>query len=150
MLNKKPVTFIIAEDDEDDQLLIKEALEACAVRNPVIFVNDGVELLELLEKSTDPKNEDTPNIKPCIILLDLNMPRMDGREALQKIKADPHLKHIPVVILTTSKTQEDIIRSYATGVNSFITKPVAFEGLIKVIKQFQKYWVEVVALPDTD
>lgn len=144
---KAPVKFIIAEDDEDDQLLIREALDSSGVLNPYVFVNDGVELLEYL-KGEDPADPESRLRTPTIILLDLNMPRMDGREALQKIKSDPDLKKIPVVILTTSKAQEDIIRSYETGVNSFITKPVTFEGLIKVIRQFQKYWLEIVELPE--
>ena len=131
-----PIKFVIAEDDEDDQFLIEEALQSCAVRNPYVFVNDGVELLELLtqELKENPAKQAEPAL---IILLDLNMPRMDGHEALQKLKAAPVFRRIPVIILTTSKSDEDIIRSYETGVNSFVTKPVSFDCLVSVIAELK-------------
>ena len=143
---RKLVEFVIAEDDEDDQLLIEEALQACAIRNPYVFVNDGVELLEYLSKELKEAPQKARE-HPKIILLDLNMPRMDGREALERLKADPVFRPIPVIILTTSKSDEDIIRSYNTGVNSFVTKPVSFDGLVSVISELNKYWVEVVEIP---
>ncbi|MDQ8195541.1 response regulator [Coraliomargarita sp. SDUM461004] len=140
------IKFVIAEDDEDDQFLIKEALESCGVRNPYVFVNDGVELLDYLNQELNQKTADM-EAPALIILLDLNMPRMDGREALRKLKADPVLRRIPVVILTTSKSDEDIVRSYESGVNSFVTKPVSFEGLVSVIAELKRYWIEVVEIP---
>ena len=92
----------------------------------------------------------TPAPRPGLILLDLNMPRKDGREALQEIKADPELRRIPVVVLTTSKADEDICRTYDVGANSYITKPVTFEGLVDVVRALGRYWVEIVALPAAD
>jgi len=140
------IQFVVAEDDEDDQFLIEEALHSCAVRNPYVYVNDGVELLDFLTKELKEK-PNRPAEATFIILLDLNMPRMDGREALQKLKADPAFRRIPLVILTSSKSDEDVIRSYETGVNSFVTKPVSFEGLVSVIAELKRYWVEVVEIP---
>tara|TARA_R100000027_G_scaffold52103_6_gene40889 strand:+ start:2607 stop:3056 length:450 start_codon:yes stop_codon:yes gene_type:complete len=140
------VRFVIAEDDEDDRFLIREALEESALRNPYTFVQDGVELLDFLtdELKSCPRGKE---LSPMVILLDLNMPRMDGREALLKLKTDPIFRLIPVVVLTTSKSDEDIVYSYQAGVNSFVTKPVSFEGLVSVVAELKKYWVEVVALP---
>ncbi len=142
----KPITILMADDDEDDRLMTKEALEESKVANDIRFVTDGEELLDYLYrrgKYSDP--EKSP--RPGLILLDLNMPRKDGREALREIKADPDLRQIPVVILTTSKDEEDIIRSYDLGVNSFITKPVSFEGLVYVINTLAQYWFQIVQLP---
>ena len=140
------VRFVIAEDDEDDRFLIREVLEESALRNPYTFVQDGVELLDFLtdELKSCPRGKE---LSPMVILLDLNMPRMDGREALLKLKTDPIFRLIPVVVLTTSKSDEDIVYSYQAGVNSFVTKPVSFEGLVSVVAELKKYWVEVVALP---
>ena len=140
------VRFVIAEDDEDDRFLIREALEESALRNPYTFVQDGVELLDFLtdELKSCPRGKE---LSPMVILLDLNMPRMDGREALLKLKTDPIFRLIPVVVLTTSKSDEDIVYSYQAGVNSFVTKPVSFEGLVSVVAELKKYWVEVGALP---
>jgi CheY-like chemotaxis protein len=138
--------ILMAEDDEDDRLMAKRALSDNLVSNALITVNNGVELLEYLHqkgKYSDPASSP----KPCFILLDLNMPKMDGREALKAIKADENLKNIPVVIMTTSKAEEDIFESYGEGVNSYITKPVTFDGLVKVIKSLKDYWLEIVKLP---
>jgi len=127
-------------------LLTKDAFEECKLANDLRFVNDGEELMDYLCRKGDFKNpEDSP--RPGMILLDLNMPRKDGREALREIKADPDLRSIPIVVLTTSKAEEDIVRSYDLGVNSFITKPVTFEGLVEVVKTLGKYWFEIVELP---
>jgi len=136
----------MADDDEDDRLMTKEALEESRVANDIRFVTNGEELLDYLYRRgeySDP--EKSP--RPGLILLDLNMPKKDGREALREIKADPDLRQIPVVILTTSKDEEDIIRSYDLGVNSFITKPVSFEGLVFVINTLAQYWFQIVQLP---
>ena len=109
-------------------------------------MKDGEELMHYLRHQNDFSNpEKSP--EPSLILLDLNMPRMDGREALREIKSDPKLRHIPVVVLTTSRAEEDVVRSYDLGVNSFIAKPVTFQGMVEAMKVLGKYWFEVVALP---
>ncbi|MDN3414257.1 response regulator [Pseudoalteromonas sp. APC 3250] len=148
LTNVKPITILMADDDEDDRLLTQDALAESRVLNELHFVEDGVELLEYLERKG--KFEDkTLSPRPGLILLDLNMPRMDGREALQAIKANPNLKGIPVVILTTSKQEEDMVKGYNLGAASYITKPVTFDGLVELMKTLGKYWVEFVELPST-
>ncbi len=148
LTNVKPITILMADDDEDDRLLTQDALAESRVLNELHFVEDGVELLEYLERKG--KFEDrTLSPRPGLILLDLNMPRMDGREALQAIKANPNLKGIPVVILTTSKQEEDMVKGYDLGAASYITKPVTFDGLVELMKTLGKYWVEFVELPST-
>ena len=127
-------------------MLAADALEASRVVNDLRFVEDGEELLDYLyhrNQYTDPLSSPTPGL----ILLDLNMPRKDGREALREIKADPELRRIPVVVLTTSKAEEDIYRTYDLGANSFITKPVSFDGLVSVMRDIGRYWIEIVELP---
>ena len=144
--NIKPVMILMADDDEDDRQDTKEALEENLLANEMYFVENGEELMDFLlhrGRFTDP--ESSP--RPGLILLDLNMPRKDGREALIEIKRDPELRRIPVVILTTSQADEDIVQSYDLGVNSYITKPVTFEGLVKVMKSLGQYWLEIVELP---
>ncbi|MFZ0533581.1 MAG: response regulator [Anaerolineales bacterium] len=142
----KPVIFLMADDDPDDRLLIKEAFQESLVSNSIYFVEDGVELLDYLRRQDKFANpSDAP--APDLILLDLNMPRKDGREALAEIKSDPHLRYIPVVVLTTSKAEEDIMRSYDIGAASYITKPVTFDGLVESIKGLGQYWVQIVRLP---
>ena len=127
-------------------MLAREALEESRLANHVRFVEDGEELLDyLLNRGRYGDPEEAP--RPGIILLDLNMPRKDGREALRELKGDPSLRSIPVVVLTTSKAEEDIYRTYDLGVNSFITKPVQFESLVEVMKTLGKYWFEIVDLP---
>lgn len=144
-----PITIVIAEDDPDDRFLAKEALEESRLANNIHFVEDGEELLEYL-RHEGRFNDLPPDSRPGLILLDLNMPRKDGREALREIKSDESLRQIPTVVLTTSKSDEDIVRSYDLGVNSFITKPVTFEGLVEVMRALQKYWFEIVELPPGD
>lgn len=142
----RPVTILMADDDEDDRLLARDALHAERLANDLRFVVDGEELLDYLQRRgayADPASAPQPGI----ILLDLNMPRKDGREALVEIKADPQLRRIPVVVLTTSRAEEDIARSYDLGVSSFITKPVTFDGLVKVMRTLGEYWFQVVVLP---
>ncbi|MBR9792535.1 MAG: response regulator [Gammaproteobacteria bacterium] len=144
-----PVTILMADDDEDDRLLALDALKEGRVLNNLHCVEDGVELLEYLRregKFADPATSP----RPSLILLDLNMPRMDGREALQHIKADPNLRSIPVVILTTSKEEEDMIRGYDLGAASYITKPVNFEGLVDLMRAIGRYWIEFVELPHNE
>jgi CheY-like chemotaxis protein len=138
--------ILIADDDQDDCLMTREAFKECRIHNPLHFVHDGEELLNYLKRR--PPYEDAVRYPlPGLILLDLNMPRMDGREALLAIKSDKLLRSIPVVILSTSSADEDIRRSYAIGVNSFITKPASFSGLLEVVKNLGRYWLETVALP---
>jgi CheY-like chemotaxis protein len=143
---RKSVVILVADDDPDDCLLIKEAFTRGLLINGLRFVEDGEDLMDYLlrrGKYKDPFSSP----RPGIILLDLNMPRKDGREALREIKSDPDLKSIPVVILTTSKNEEDILQSYDLGANSFITKPVTFQGLVDAVKSLGKYWLEIVELP---
>lgn len=142
----KPIVLLIADDDPEDRMLVKEALEESRLKNELKFVEDGEQLLDYLfhrGKFADKKNHPTPGL----ILLDLNMPRKDGREALMEIKKDPQLKRIPIVILTTSEAEEDILRSYDLGVSSFITKPVTFDSLVDIMKVLGRYWFEIVELP---
>ena len=141
----KFITILIAEDDADDRLLAQEALEESQLMNDVYFVEDGEELLDYLR--CEGKYAEQRVARPGVILLDLNMPRKDGREALTEIKKDANLRRIPVVVMTTSKAQEDILRSYDLGVNSFIIKPVTFEGLVEVMRTLGHYWFEIVELP---
>jgi len=146
MTKAKSVIILMADDDEDDRLLTRDALRESHLTNELRFVEDGEELVDYLKHQGKYQNEeDAP--RPGIILLDLNMPKKDGREALKEIKTDPDLRDIPIVVFTTSQAEEDIYRTYKLGVNSFITKPVTFENLIKVMKALGKYWFEVVELP---
>ncbi|MGO2010394.1 MAG: response regulator [Pseudoalteromonas sp.] len=144
----KPITILMADDDEDDRLLTQDALAESRVLNELHFVEDGVELLEYLERKGKFEERDS-SPRPGLILLDLNMPRMDGREALEAIKGNPNLKGIPVVILTTSKQEEDMVKGYNLGAASYITKPVTFDGLVDLMKTLGKYWVEFVELPSS-
>lgn len=148
MSAREAIRILVADDDADDRLLIQDAFEESRLGNPVDFVEDGVDLMDYLNKRG--KYENNTLGLPGIILLDLNMPRKDGRAALKEIKQDPHLRKIPIVILTTSKSEEDILRTYDLGVNSFITKPVTFDQLVEVARVVAKYWIEIVALPIED
>ena len=145
-MSAQTVHILIADDDQDDCLMAEEAFRECRVSNPLHFVHDGQALLDYLNRRP-PYNDDVRFPLPGLILLDLNMPLKDGREALVEIKADPRLRMIPVIILTTSSAEEDILRSYDIGVNSFITKPVSFSGLIEVIHALGRYWLDIVELP---
>jgi len=129
-------------------MLAREALEESRLANDFRYVENGEELLDYLRRRgqyADP----AVSPRPGLILLDLNMPRKDGFEALAEIKEDPNLRQIPVVILTTSRAEEDVYRGYDLGVNSFITKPVSFEGLVEAMKTLGRYWFEIVELPKT-
>lgn len=146
MKQGSPITILMADDDADDRRLTKEALEDSRLANGIRFVEDGEELMDYLRhtgKYSSP--QDSP--RPGLILLDLNMPRYDGRSALKEIKNDPDLRQIPIVILTTSKADEDVYRSYDLGVNSYIVKPVTFEALVDILQTIEKYWIEIVELP---
>jgi CheY-like chemotaxis protein len=128
--------------------MAKDAFEEARLLNDLRFVGDGEELMDYLRGQGRYSGEDCAP-RPGLVLLDLNMPRKDGREALREIKTDPDLRQIPIVVLTTSKAEEDICRTYDLGVNSFITKPVTFEGLVEVVKSLAWYWLRIVRLPET-
>lgn len=142
------ITILMAEDDPDDRFLAQEALEEARLANRLCFVHHGEALMDYLYRRGDYA---APGVapRPGLILLDLNMPKKDGREALEEIKADPDLRRIPVVVLTTSKAEEDVLRSYDLGVNAYITKPVTFESLVEVMRALGKFWFEIVQLPET-
>jgi CheY-like chemotaxis protein len=143
---KNSVTILIAEDDPDDRLLTMEAAKEARLANDIVFVEDGVELLDYLnQRGAYAGNEGAST--PGLILLDLNLPRMDGREALAEIKADADFRRIPVIVMTTSKAEEDILRSYELGVSGYVTKPVKFDDLVNIIRVMGKYWFEIVELP---
>jgi CheY-like chemotaxis protein len=143
---RTPITILMADDDADDRLMAREALEEARLANPLHFVEDGEALLDYLYRRGRYATRG-PEPEPGLILLDLNMPKKDGRQALKEIKADSALRHIPIVVLTTSKAEEDILRTYDLGVSSFITKPVTFEGLVDLMKALTHYWFEIVTLP---
>ncbi|MBS0240831.1 MAG: response regulator [Proteobacteria bacterium] len=147
MKDKTSISILIADDDADDRMLIEDAFRESRLSNPLAFVENGEELLHYLrcEGKFSHRNANEP--MPRLILLDLNMPKMDGRTALKHLKADPELRRIPVVVLTTSKAEEDILRTYDLGVSSFITKPVTFQGLVDVVRALNTYWIEIVELP---
>jgi CheY-like chemotaxis protein len=145
----KSVLIMLADDSEDDRKMTREALRESFVINEVREVEDGEELMEYLQRRGS-YSEARSSPRPGLILLDLHMPRKSGQEALEEIKADPLLRRIPIVVLTTSQDEVDIIRSYDLGVSSFITKPVTFAGLVEVMKAFGKYWIEIVAIPPID
>jgi CheY-like chemotaxis protein len=145
--HKIPITILVCDDDEDDRMLTQQALEDAHISNSVRFVEDGEQLLDYLYQRGAYAGETGKAPRPGLILLDLNMPKIDGREALKKIKGDPALKDIPVVVLSTSRLDEDIARSYQLGVNSFITKPVTFSGLVEAMNVLGRYWLEIVELP---
>ena len=146
---RKPVIILMADDDEDDRDLTREALQNARLANEMRFCVDGQDLMDYLRREGQYADPTVEAPRPGIILLDLNMPKKDGREALAEIKSDHALRSIPVVVLTTSKDEEDVFRTYDLGVNSFITKPITFAGLVEVMKTFQRYWFELVELMDS-
>jgi CheY-like chemotaxis protein len=145
----KPITILMADDDPDDCLLAQEALVEARLANDLHFVRDGEELMDYLHQRGQYALPDAAP-RPGLILLDLNMPRKDGREALTEIKADPDLRRIPVVVLTTSSAEEDILRTYDLGVSGYITKPVCFAGLVEVMKGLGVYRFQIVELPSEE
>jgi two-component system, response regulator len=145
----KAIVILLADDDEEDRMLACDALAESRLSNRIYSVTDGEDLMDYLHRSGKyAPPADAP--RPGLILLDLNMPRKDGREALREIKADPHLRQIPVLVMTTSSAREDISHSYDSGASSFICKPVTFEGLIEVMKALGRYWLEIVELPQQE
>lgn len=149
MKGRTTIVILMADDDEDDCILAREALAESRLTNILHCVQDGEELMDYLhQRGKYAVQSSAP--RPGLILLDLNMPKKDGREALKEIKTDSYLRRIPVVVLTTSKADEDIYRTYDLGANSFITKPVTFESLVEVMQTIKKYWFEIVELPSPD
>ena len=143
---KKPLTILMADDDEEDRMMTGEVLEEVSPANRLRFVRDGEELMEYLYRRGDYADPaEAP--RPSLLLLDLKMPRKDGHEALREIRADPGFRSMPVVVLTSSKAEEDLRRAYELGVNSFITKPADFSGLVGVMEAVATYWFETVELP---
>lgn len=146
MKHRLPLVILLTDDDEEDLQMTVEALRESRLGNDLRTTRDGEELMDyLLRRGRYADPSDAPI--PGLILLDLNMPKKDGREALAEIKANPGLRRIPVIVLTTSKAEEDIFRSYDLGVNSFIMKPVTFAGLVEAMKVLSRYWFEIVELP---
>jgi CheY-like chemotaxis protein len=143
---REPIIILLADDDEEDRNLACDALAESRLSNEISCVTDGEDLMDYLHRSgkyAPPASAP----RPGLILLDLNMPKKDGREALREIKADPDLRQIPVVVMTTSKSEEDIFHSYDSGASSFVTKPVTFAGLVDVMKGLGRYWFEIIDLP---
>jgi CheY-like chemotaxis protein len=143
---RNPIVILLADDDEEDRMLACDALAESRLSNDITCVTDGEDLMDYLHRH----GKYAPPVeapRPGLILLDLNMPKKDGREALREIKSDPELRQISVVVLTTSKAEEDIYSSYDSGASSFISKPVTFEGLVEVMKGLGRYWFEIVDLP---
>ncbi|MEU0793694.1 response regulator [Amycolatopsis sp. NPDC005961] len=138
-----PIDILLVEDDPGDVLMTREAFEYHKIRNALHVASDGVEALEFLNR----KGRFGKAPRPGLILLDLNLPRKDGRELLGEIKQDPDLRTIPVVVLTTSEADEDIVRSYDLHANAYVTKPVDFEKFVEVVRKIDDFWVTVVQLP---
>lgn len=144
-MNGDSVVILLADDDPDDRALTIRALKQHRLANHIQTVEDGEQLMDYLNRRGTYAAEEAP--RPGLILLDLNMPRKDGREALEEIKRDRDLRTIPIVVLTTSEAEQDILQSYDLGVNAFVTKPVTFEGLASAIKVITDFWFEIVKLP---
>jgi CheY-like chemotaxis protein len=144
MSEPRPIVIVMADDDPDDRHLAREALAESRLLNEFHTVADGDELLAFLRREGE--YADAP--RPDLILLDLNMPKVDGRKALEAIKRDDQLRAIPIVVLTTSRAEEDIFRSYDLGASSFISKPVTFNALVEMMRELGRYWVQIVELPN--
>ena len=145
----KPITILVADDDADDRQLIREAFDEAKVANDLRFVEDGVEVFDYLNrrgKFADPAASPWPSI----LLLDLNMPRMDGRKVLERMRAEDRYAPIRVIVMTTSQAEEDIVRSYQLAAASYITKPITFDALVQVVQTLGRYWLEIVELPEND
>jgi len=141
--SRKTIDVLLVEDDPGDVLMTREAFADHKVANRLSVVSDGVSALEFLRKEGEYADAPVPDL----ILLDLNLPRMDGREVLEALKADANLRAIPVVVLTTSEAEEDVVRSYSLHANAYVTKPVDFDRFIDVVRQIDEFFVEVVRLP---
>jgi len=139
----RPIEILLVEDNPGDVRLTREALNEAHVRNNLTVAKDGAEALAMARR--EPPYDAAP--RPDLVLLDLNLPRLDGRQVLAEMKADPELRRIPVVVLTTSKAEEDVLRSYDLYANSYITKPVDFDQFIKVVQSIEEFWLTIVTLP---
>jgi two-component system, chemotaxis family, response regulator Rcp1 len=139
----KPIEILLVEDNPGDARLAQEALKDAKVKNNIFWVKDGVEAMSYLNK----KENYVDAMRPDLILLDLNLPKKDGREVLAEIKEDPELRRIPVVILTVSKAEEDILKTYNLHANCYITKPVDLGQFMKVVKSIEDFWLTIVKLP---
>ncbi|MEE2056700.1 response regulator [Rhodococcus artemisiae] len=139
----KPIDVLLVEDDPGDELMTREAFEDNKIGNNLHVVRDGEQALDFLYRRGE--HADAP--QPDLILLDLNLPKYDGRQVLEQIKSDPELSHIPVVVLTTSSAEEDILRSYRLHANAYVTKPVDLDQFIRAVKQIDEFFVQVVRLP---
>ena len=140
---EKPVEVLLAEDNPGDVMLTKKALEQGKIANNLHVVTDGVEALQFLRQ--DGEYADEP--RPDLVLLDLNMPRKDGQDVLEELQEDPDLRRIPVVVLTSSESEEDIAKSYELNANAYLTKPVDFDGFIEIVNRMENFWFKVVKLP---
>lgn len=145
-MNNNGVIILMADDDADDRVMTRDAFDENLIKNPLHFVEDGEEMMDYLYRKGKYEHLKETAL-PGLILLDLNMPRKDGRQVLEEIKREPRFRHIPVVILTTSKQEEDILKSYQLGCSGFIAKPVRFDGLIDIIRSLRQYWIEIVEIP---
>lgn len=145
---RRPLTILLADDDEEDRELTSDALKHAHLANEIRFVVDGQDLMDYLRREGPYADSSVDAPRPGIILLDLNMPKKDGREALAEIKADESLRRIPVVVLTTSSDEEDVFDTYDHGVSGFVTKPVTCAGVVEVMGTWSRYWFEVVQLPN--
>ena len=141
----RPIEVLLVEDDDGDVLMTREALDEGKVLNRLSVVGDGVEAVNYLRKS----GRYADAARPDLVLLDLNLPRRDGRQVLEEVKNDPDLRRIPIVVLTTSEAEEDILRSYDLHANAYVTKPVDFERFVEVIRQIDEFFISVVRLPGT-
>jgi CheY-like chemotaxis protein len=138
--------ILIAEDDADDRFLFKTALEEKGYKDRIEFVENGIELLKFLEEIE--KKEVRQRIYPSFILLDLNMPKKDGREVLREIKQHPEFKKIPVVVFTTTNSENEVKRCYELGANTYVVKPVSFDSLLKVVEEIRMYWQNAAPVAD--
>jgi chemotaxis family two-component system response regulator Rcp1 len=144
--NSRPIDILMVEDSIDDIEITIEALKSTKINNNLVSVRDGIEAMALLRR----EGEFADAVRPDLILLDLNMPRMDGRQVLEQIKSDADLQKIPVVVLTTSEAEEDVLKAYELHANCYITKPVGIEQFIKVVKSIEDFWFSVVRLPSEE
>jgi chemotaxis family two-component system response regulator Rcp1 len=142
--NSKPIEILLVEDNQGDVRLIEEAFKEGKVRNSLAVVHDGVEALDYLRKHGQFKK----SARPCLVLLDLNLPKKNGFEVLKEIKADENLKRIPIVILTTSQSEQDILKSYDLNANAYVSKPVNLDQFLLAVKAIEDFWLEIVRLPD--
>lgn len=145
-MNLPDTVLVVADDDEDDRLLLREALDRCGFPGRVLAFPDGEGLLHYLGRLGE-EIEKGPVARPHVVLLDLNMPRVDGYQVLEEMKSDPALRSIPVVVLTTSDTEEDVVKAYDLGVNTYLTKPSSYDGFIELVSTLKRYWLEMARLP---